>query len=551
MTLGEHIQQLRRRQNLSQEALGERLGVSRQAVSKWETGQTLPDTGNLLAMAELFGVSADELAERKLSLAGGAPSSSQAGPGGSVPPEGGAAGTNDAPDTPSPLPLAPPEGALGIPALRSPRKTFFKCLALCAAVCLAGVLLFTLPRHYGGTGRSAAAPAASAAGGQTAADDFSLAWTGEAGAREQLSLGVQSGFFPYGTSLRLTERDWSYPGDDRRAVYHDADCGALCLTYAHITDSADTRGEWEVLSRITTIVAEYGRTPRGIGVGSPRSDLLSAYGDELIYCQKETGSDLLVRHDCYYAFQGFDASGGAAALLFYMQDGHVAGMKLESLGDRGIDAYAPDNVSRFPVKDGEPDFSRRTEPEREDVDETRAVYITFSALAGDENLSGEEMYQDRRTIFENLPFLDWQAYGLLGEAGQEDQTCRALLNWLASQGSLSKDELLGLQLGCAANLDGWLADEYSHALCNAFFLYPIEFTELLSDNANSVENSRAVVLLMAYDADLFPQQRSVAADQLSRYGLTGRGGAWTAYLLSVLNAPLDKAADIALPQGVY
>ena len=47
---------------MSQENLAEALGISRQAVSKWEKGLSYPDTGNLLALAELFGVSADELA---------------------------------------------------------------------------------------------------------------------------------------------------------------------------------------------------------------------------------------------------------------------------------------------------------------------------------------------------------------------------------------------------------------------------------------------------------------------------------------------------------
>ena len=61
MTLGETILTLRKRQKLSQEDVGAILGVSRQAVSKWETDQSLPDTGNLLALAKLFGVTVEEL----------------------------------------------------------------------------------------------------------------------------------------------------------------------------------------------------------------------------------------------------------------------------------------------------------------------------------------------------------------------------------------------------------------------------------------------------------------------------------------------------------
>ena len=60
-TLGRRIQEGRRAAGLSQESLGERLGVSRQAVSKWETGTADPSTSNLLALAKLFGVPAEEL----------------------------------------------------------------------------------------------------------------------------------------------------------------------------------------------------------------------------------------------------------------------------------------------------------------------------------------------------------------------------------------------------------------------------------------------------------------------------------------------------------
>lgn len=48
-------------QGLSQEALAEKLGVSRQAVSKWERSESSPDTDNLIALAKLYGVSLDEL----------------------------------------------------------------------------------------------------------------------------------------------------------------------------------------------------------------------------------------------------------------------------------------------------------------------------------------------------------------------------------------------------------------------------------------------------------------------------------------------------------
>lgn len=52
---------LRKSNNLSQEALAEKLGISRQAVSKWERAEASPDTDNLILLARLYGVSLDEL----------------------------------------------------------------------------------------------------------------------------------------------------------------------------------------------------------------------------------------------------------------------------------------------------------------------------------------------------------------------------------------------------------------------------------------------------------------------------------------------------------
>ena len=54
MTLSEKLQNLRKAAGLSQEQLAERLNVTRQAVSKWETGEGKPDIDNLLPLAKLL-----------------------------------------------------------------------------------------------------------------------------------------------------------------------------------------------------------------------------------------------------------------------------------------------------------------------------------------------------------------------------------------------------------------------------------------------------------------------------------------------------------------
>ncbi|MGI6180629.1 MAG: helix-turn-helix domain-containing protein [Agathobaculum sp.] len=61
MTLGEKIIDLRKKRGLSQEDLAITLGVSRQAVSKWETDEATPDTAKIVALAEYFHVTTDWL----------------------------------------------------------------------------------------------------------------------------------------------------------------------------------------------------------------------------------------------------------------------------------------------------------------------------------------------------------------------------------------------------------------------------------------------------------------------------------------------------------
>jgi len=61
LTLGKKLQLLRKARGMSQEQMAETLGISRQAVSKWELDATLPDTGNIIALGKMFGVTTDYL----------------------------------------------------------------------------------------------------------------------------------------------------------------------------------------------------------------------------------------------------------------------------------------------------------------------------------------------------------------------------------------------------------------------------------------------------------------------------------------------------------
>lgn len=80
MELNERIIQARKQAGLTQEQLGEKLGVSRQAVSKWESGQANPDVTYIAEMCRLFDVSADWL------LLGKAPDAAPAGADAGTPP---------------------------------------------------------------------------------------------------------------------------------------------------------------------------------------------------------------------------------------------------------------------------------------------------------------------------------------------------------------------------------------------------------------------------------------------------------------------------------
>lgn len=60
-SLGETLKDYRISNNMTQEFVAERIGVSRQAVSKWEMGLSDPSTSNLFALADLFGIQPEEL----------------------------------------------------------------------------------------------------------------------------------------------------------------------------------------------------------------------------------------------------------------------------------------------------------------------------------------------------------------------------------------------------------------------------------------------------------------------------------------------------------
>ena len=61
MQISEKLQLLRSKTGMSQEELAERLGISRQSISKWESGQSVPDLKKLIILSEIYNVTIDSL----------------------------------------------------------------------------------------------------------------------------------------------------------------------------------------------------------------------------------------------------------------------------------------------------------------------------------------------------------------------------------------------------------------------------------------------------------------------------------------------------------
>ena len=68
MTIGERLYNLRKEKNMSQEDLANVLDVSRQTVSKWETGESTPDFNKICSLCEYFGITSDELLSGKQNI---------------------------------------------------------------------------------------------------------------------------------------------------------------------------------------------------------------------------------------------------------------------------------------------------------------------------------------------------------------------------------------------------------------------------------------------------------------------------------------------------
>ena len=524
MTLGQRISLYRKKLNISQEELGARLGVSRQAVSKWETDLSAPDLNNLIGLARELGVSVAELTE--------------------TPEEPSAAQDPALPPSPSQLETDA--------SRRNASGTRWWAGLIIGAVLLflsAGYLLYRINQPPAGQVSDYAEPAS----------DFYLQWqvprTDGREWYEFLTLGTQAEPFPFHTSLHLTapEKIVTEGTDLHLAAVHHAVCGGLYVDYIRFqADPEQGQAAGDTICRISTMAPGFW-TPRGISVGNEKSFVVDAYhsGKEdqadgtLLYGLKEADGYSLVPHDYLYIWSAFEEGRGYQTIYFFIKDGLVAGISMELMQDMGDYYAAANNTSTFPVdENGDPDFSHRQDLPQEPIDATRQVYIAWNQLVTNENLSAEERYAYRRDVFTNLPDMDWQEFGKLGGIDSSG-TIFALLDWLSQQEHYSSGDIYFIQRGYAARgIDGAYTEDYCYLLSRALFSDPVAYAKAL---ARSTADDEAVQTLImggtAYGADYYPADCETAVSALdaaiNANALTAEETGWAKLLRYYLANPND------------
>ena len=524
MTLGQRISLYRKKLNISQEELGARLGVSRQAVSKWETDLSAPDLNNLIGLARELGVSVAELTE--------------------TPEEPSAAQDPALPPSPSQLETDA--------SRRNASGTRWWAGLIIGAVLLflsAGYLLYRINQPPAGQVSDYAEPAS----------DFYLQWqvprTDGREWYEFLTLGTQAEPFPFHTSLHLTapEKIVTEGTDLHLAAVHHAVCGGLYVDYIRFqADPEQGQAAGDTICRISTMAPGFW-TPRGISVGNEKSFVVDAYhsGKEdqadgtLLYGLKEADGYSLVPHDYLYIWSAFEEGRGYQTIYFFIKDGLVAGISMELMQDMGDFYAAANNTSTFPVdENGDPDFSHRQDLPQEPIDATRQVYIAWNQLVTNENLSAEERYAYRRDVFTNLPDMDWQEFGKLGGIDSSG-TIFALLDWLSQQEHYSSGDIYFIQRGYAARgIDGAYTEDYCYLLSRALFSDPVAYAKALARSTADDEAMQTLIMGgTAYGADYYPADCETAVSALdaaiNANALTAEETGWAKLLRYYLANPND------------
>lgn len=440
---GERIRELRKQLGLSQEDLADRLNVSRQAVSKWETGLTNPDTENLILLANLFEISVDELIK------------------------------NNSENAPS---------IAVIPGKQTKRKLLIPAL-LAAVIIISAAAIWIL------ADKDSQKPQATQI--ITPFGEYALIRGSEISSEAPiLEIGPMDSSFPWGTDL--SGEDSFYTSGDMPGVeFHNVECGDIVISYSH---NIETGGEY--LTAMTTASSGYA-TLRGIKTGNTENELISAYGDDLLY-RPDVYSEIgeFCMYNSLYAYMKESIS--YDYIVFYVLDGHITGIEVNMAQDGGP-AYYADNVNTFRLKDGKPDYSQRQEPDLETLSKERKVYVALHTLLC-HSMTKQDSASFREAIFSGLRNIDWREYGKLGEMGKDADTIQELIHWLDSHQEYTAEELTGMQLALLSNLDGIYSDMYSTVLCNALIKEPAVFIECMDSGRELFENSEKVAMMVIYGA---------------------------------------------------
>lgn len=485
--LGDRIKDLRKQRGLSQEDLAEKLNVSRQAVSKWETGLSSPDTDNLILLADLFEITVDELVRKS-------------------------GGDKAAPS--------------GVPDKR-------KRLSVLIFSLLAAVILITAASIWLLPDKDDKNPEATAI--ITPFAEYSLT-TSASGSSETrtLEIGLMDSAFTWDTGLS-GENSFFTSGDMPGVEFHTVDCGDIVIHYNH---SIETGADYII--SMTTTSSEY-ETPRCIAAGDTETELISAYGDDLLFKPEYySETDDFCMFNSLYVYLKENVS--YDYIVFYVLDGHVTGIEVSKVQDGGP-AYYANNVDTFRLKDGKPDYSEKQEPDLETLSKERNVYVSLHTLLN-HTMTEKDAAPYREAIFSGLRDLDWPLYGKLGEAGKDAETIEELISWLDKQEKYSAGEMTGLQLALLSNLDGAYSEMYSTVLCNALIKDPVLFIECMDAGPELSDNSEEVARSVIYGAGPKSNIEGVRAiiDNLITCGaLTDGAQIWALRLIELCDDALGNA----------
>lgn len=297
--------------------------------------------------------------------------------------------------------------------------------------------------------------------------EFGLSFSGEV-----LSLGRQQGKFPWSLPLTAQKLRQYNKGNWLERMLYEATCPGLSLYYY-----SDEGFEVEFLTRIEAASKAYAGG-RKIRVGDTLTQLLDAYGDELIYSTWADNGSYFCRFDEIYAYTSTESYQGFIVFFLAREaDGvsRVSGICLIENPDGGS-FFALDNRINFPLRNGKPDFSQKDAAYDGRLAATLTVYDSYLALSADTPLAPDEAAACRKRLFAHMPQADWWRAPYLFA---DNDWAYSFFGWLGDFPLHQESELQGLLLPYGRT-DGALTDSYSGTLARQFMQHPVALLHLIA-----------------------------------------------------------------------